>query len=115
MERFKWSRKAESVGELARESPVAVGTTSYQGRNLLSGDILNQPSRIFFGLLVEAGEQQRDTTASINAEGFIGNTRFAEKGLEGIAELLKEEDGTSEKETDHDMRLRDNPDTILTL
>jgi hypothetical protein len=64
---------------------------------------------------VEAGEQQGNTTTSINAEGLIGNPRFAEKALQGTAELLEEEDGTSEKEADHDMRLRDNLDIILTL
>ena len=64
---------------------------------------------------MEAGEQQGDTTTSINAEGVIGNPRFAEKALQGTAELLEEEDGTSEKEADHDTRLQYIVGIILTL
>ena len=100
MECLKWSRQAEPMGELAGKSPVAMRATGYQRRDTLVGDILDQPFPIFPSFLLEAGEEQWDTTAPVNAQRLIWYPRLSEKGLQGTAELFKEEDGTSEKETD---------------
>jgi hypothetical protein len=89
------------MGELVGKSPKAVGTAGNQGRNTPLGDILNQPFSIFRCFLLEAGEQQGDTATPINAHTLISYPRLTEKGAKGTAKILKEEESTSEKDTDH--------------
>jgi hypothetical protein len=58
-----------------------MGATGDQRGDTLLGDILDQPSSIFLGFLLEAGEQKEYTTALINTKRLIGNLRFSEKCL----------------------------------
>lgn len=89
------------MGELVGKSPVAMGATGDQSGDTLLGNILNELLCIFLSFPLSAGEEEGDPAAPINAQRLIADLRLAEKGLQGTAELVKEEEGASEKDTDH--------------